>query len=94
MVMDVKIKQQIADETLQQLRSEGQDVNQLPETVNGVSYLVRRQQFSITFSEINITKEKAMQLPSWKTKLNYNNAGDVFTLKPGIYTDYEITKTY
>jgi hypothetical protein len=48
---------------------------------------------STVFLGIDTTREKAMQMPSWKDKLTYDPAGGEIIGK-GIYKEYEVTKTF
>jgi hypothetical protein len=94
LIMDVYAKQQVAEENVQQLKDQGTDTKQLIQTEGEYIYMVRTQKMTMTFEKIDNSKEKAMQIPSWKTKLDYNAATNEFTIKDAKYSEYEITKTY
>lgn len=91
--MNVNMKQQIPDEQIQQLKDQGTDTRQLIQKIGNSNYLVRNQRVKVTFENIDNTKEKAMQIPSWKEKLNYNLIENEFSGK-GVYSDYEVIKIF
>jgi hypothetical protein len=94
MDMQVKMKQHIPDQQIQMLKGQGTDTRQAIQKIDGINYLIRNQRVTVIFKNIDNTKEKAMQMPSWKDKLNYNAADNEFTAKGTMYSDYEITKTF
>jgi hypothetical protein len=91
--MDVQMKQLLADEQVQQLKNQGANTDQVIQKIGNDNYFIREQKVTVAFSDIDNSKEKAMQMPSWKNKLNYDSVSNEFSGK-GIYSDYEITKTF
>lgn len=89
--MNVKMKQAITEEMAQQFKSQGAE--QVVKSINGNNYFMRDQHVTVTFGSIDNSKEKAMQMPSWKQKLDYNTNSNEFSAK-NMYSDYEITKTF
>lgn len=92
MQLIVRMKQPATDEMVQQVKSNSQE-RQLIQVIDGQPYLVRRQSVTIRFEDIDYSKEKAMQIPSWQNRIGFNPADGVFTGK-NKYSDYEITKTF
>lgn len=90
--LTVSMKQPASDETVKQVKSSGKE-KQLIQVIDGLPYLVRRQSVTIRFEDVDYSKEKAMQIPSWKSRIGLNQADGVFTGKDK-YSDYEITKTF
>jgi len=90
--LTVSMKQPVSDETVKQVKSSSEE-KQLIQVIDGLPYLVRRQSVTIRFEDIDYSKEKAMQIPSWKSRIGFNQADGVFTGKDK-YSDYEITKTF
>jgi hypothetical protein len=93
MEMDVNARQAIAEETVQQLKDNGTNTSQLVQKIAGISYMIRNQKLTMEFSNMDNSKEKARQMPSWKDKLDYDEATKEFTAKEK-YSDYEVTKTF
>jgi hypothetical protein len=91
--MNVNMKQLITDEQIEELKNQGADIKQAIQTVGGNNYFIRSQRVTVTFENVDNSKEKAQQIPQWQDKLNYNPANNEFSGK-GIYSDYEITKTF
>jgi hypothetical protein len=91
--MNVSMKQKITDEQLEQFKTQGTDIRKAIQTIDSSNYFVRSQRVTVIFEAVNNLKEKAMQMPSWKEKINYNITENEFSGK-GIYIDYEITKTF
>lgn len=92
MQLDVNMKQAVTDEMVQQVKSNSKE-KQLIQFIDGIAYLVHRQSVTIRFENIDYSKEKATQIPSWKSRIGFNPADGVFTGKDK-YSDYEITKTF
>jgi hypothetical protein len=92
--MDVASKQQISEENVQELKNQGTNIKELVKIEGDIIFMVRSQKMTMTFLQIDNTKEKAMQMPSWKSILSYDTIQDEFTIKNEKYSDYEITKTY
>lgn len=90
MGLEIQIQQAVDDEILSALKNEGRDVNAVLQTINGVKYVVRKQLVSVQFENIDTSKEKAQQIPSWRDRLDFTTD---FAGK-GIYKDYELTKTF
>jgi hypothetical protein len=93
MDMNIKMQEPASDELLAALKTEGIDDARLVQTIDGTKYVIRKQQVSISFSAIDTSREKAMQMPDWKTKLQYNESNGEFAGK-GAYSEYERTKTF
>jgi hypothetical protein len=93
MDMNIKMQEPASDELLAALKTEGINDDRLVQVIDGNKYVIRKQQVSISFSGIDTSKEKAMQMPDWKTKLQYNESNGEFVGK-GTYSEYEITKTF
>jgi hypothetical protein len=91
--MNVSMKQLVSDEQLQQLQAAGASAKQAIQTTGDNNYFVRNQRVTVTFENVDNSKEKAQQMPVWQNKLNYNAVTNEFTGK-GSYSDYEITKTF
>lgn len=89
--MNITMKQPIDDYQVQQLKEA--DVKTAVQTIGSTRYFTRNQTVTIAFADISNSKEKAMQIPSWKEMLNYNGNGNEFSGK-GNYNNYEITKTF
>jgi len=71
MDMQIKMQEPASDELLAALRTEGIDDARLIRVIDGNKYIIRKQRVSISFSGIDTSKEKAMQMPDWKAKLQY-----------------------
>jgi hypothetical protein len=93
MEMDVNARQAVTEETVQQLKNNDNNTSKLVQNIAGINYLVRNQKLTMEFSNLDNSKEKAMQMPTWKDKLDYNTATQVFTAKEK-YSDYVVTKTF
>lgn len=93
MQLDVNMKQPATDEVVQQVKSRSPHGAQLVQVIEGQPYILRHQGVTIRFENIDHSKEKAMQIPSWKNRISFNQADGVFIGK-GIYSDYEVTKTF
>jgi len=93
MQLDVNMKQAATDEMVQQVKSSSARNAQLVQMIDGQPYLVRHQSVTIRFENIDNSKEKAMQIPSWKSRIDFNPTVGVFRGK-GNFSDYEITKTF
>ena len=93
MKMQIIMSEVAGDDLLTALKNESVDVKPLIQTIDGVNYFIRKQQATIIFETIDNTKEKAMQMPSWKTVLSFNSQAMDYT-GIGKYADYEITKTF
>jgi len=91
--MDVLMKQKLSDEQMTQMEMADAGAKNAVQRVGGDNYLMRTQKVTVTFEDVDNSKEKAVQIPSWKEKLNYNTVKNEFSGK-GIYSDYEITKTF
>jgi len=94
LVMNVYAKQQIQEEIVQRLKDQAIDTKQLIQTDGEYIYMIRIQKMTMTFEQIDNSKEKAIQIPSWKSKLYYDATLNEFTIKDAKYNEYEITKTY
>jgi uncharacterized protein YoaH (UPF0181 family) len=93
MELNVNMKQQIPDEQIQMMKDQGTETGEAIQSIGNTNYLVRTQKVTVQFENIDNTKQKAMQMPSWKERLIFNEAAGEFSGK-GIYSDYEITKTF
>lgn len=93
MQLDVNMKQAVTDEMVQQVKSSSARNAQLVQNIDGQPYLVRHQSVTVRFENIDNSKDKAMQIPSWKSRISYNPADGIFSGE-GSYSDYEITKTF
>jgi hypothetical protein len=91
--MNVHMKQRIDDAAEQQIKSQGINGAAAVQVIDNDKFFVRTQKVSVNFSDIDNTKEKAMQIPSWKSRLDYDLANNEFSGK-GIYAGYEITKNF
>ena len=92
MELAITMKQAVSDEMVQQVKSNGKE-RQLIQVIDGLPYLVHHQSVKIRFEEIDYSKEKAVQIPSWKSRIGFDPADGVFSGKNN-YSDYEITKTF
>ncbi len=93
MDMETSIQETAAPELQAALKEENINIAPLMQTIDGIQYLVRKQQVIIEFDNIDNARVKAMQLPSWKDKLQLNAITAEYNGK-GIYKDYEVTKTF
>ena len=93
MQLNVNMKQAVTEEMAKQVKSGKLEGAQLIQVSNGQPYLMRHQSVTIHFENIDYSKEKAMQIPSWKSRISFNPEDGVFTGKDK-YSDYEITKTF
>lgn len=95
LLMDIHINMQepANDELLAALKTEGIEDPRLIQIIDGNKYVIRKQQVSISFLDMDTSKEKAMQMPDWRSKLLYDTSKNDFAAK-GIYSEYEITKTF
>jgi hypothetical protein len=92
MQLTVSMKQAATDEMVQQVKNNSEE-RKLIQVIDGQTYLVRQQSVTIRFENMDYSKKKAMQIPSWKSRVSFNPADGDFTGK-GSYSDYEITKTF
>ena len=93
MQMDIHMQQPLSDDLLDALKNDNIDDTKLIQIIGGEKYLVRTQKVSVVFSEINNTKQKAMQMPLWKDILDFRETEQEFTAK-GVYEGYEVTKMF
>lgn len=93
MDMETSMQEPAAPELQAALKEENINIAPLMQMIDGIQYLVRKQHVIIEFDNIDNTKAKAMQLPSWKEKLDFNKVTAEYTGK-GIYSDYEVTRTF
>lgn len=93
MEIEVNMQEPAEDELLELLRNEGVDAMQTVQVIDNEKYIIRKQQLTIIFSDMDTSREKAFQAPTWKGILDFNSSGAVFTGK-GIYKEYEVTKTF
>jgi hypothetical protein len=91
--MELRIQQPASEEMLGALAAEGMDEKQWVVNIDNLKYIVRKQRVSISFMGIDNSKEKAGQMPGWKSRLAYDADNASFRGK-GIYGEYEITKTF
>jgi hypothetical protein len=91
--MNVKMKQVLEEEQVAQLKNEGKNAAKALEKIGDRDYLVRNQGVTVSFIDIDNSKEKAMQIPQWQEKINYDKETNEFKGK-GTYSDYEIVKTF
>jgi hypothetical protein len=94
MEMEVNAKQVLSAENLQGLKDNGTNTEGLVQAIGENNFMVRKQKLTMVFSNLDNSKEKAMQIPTWKSKLDYDITTKVFTKKEGTYADYELTKTF
>jgi hypothetical protein len=93
MQMEIHMQQPLSDDLLTALKNDNIDDTKLIQIIGGEKYLVRTQKVSVVFSEINNTKQKAMQMPLWKDILDFRETEQEFTAK-GVYEGYEVTKMF
>jgi len=93
MQIEMNMQQPLNDQLLAEIKNENADSSGLIQTIENVKYVVRRQKISVAFSDITNTKVRAMQMPSWKDILSYDETAHEFSAKE-LYKDYEITKTF
>lgn len=86
-------KQPIDSVMIKQLEKDGINLTNVIVTVDNVKYLLLNEKMTLHFGQINYSPEKARQIPSWKSVVDYNRAAGTFRGK-GTYSDYEITKTF
>ena len=91
--MKVTMKKAINDEQLEQLQNENSEIAKAVQVIDNEKYFIRDQTATVVFKSIDFTKQKAMQMPSWENKLEYNKENKTFSAK-GVYSDYEITQTF
>jgi hypothetical protein len=89
--MNVRMKQPVTQGQLEELNSNAPKQN--IEQVGATSYFVHSQKVTVQFADIDNTKEKALQMPTWKERLAYDEQSKEFTGKGG-WSTYEITKTF
>lgn len=90
----VGLLKQPADETVMEaLKAEEIDESKLVKQIDGAAVLVRKQKMSIVFNQIERDKSRFMQMPSYRSVVDYDAGSQEFTGK-GRYKDYEITKTF
>ncbi|MCP9751012.1 hypothetical protein EGI32_08510 [Ferruginibacter sp. HRS2-29] len=91
--IDIKVSEEADAELKEALKAEGINVAGLIQTINGTEFFVRTQNMAVLFEGISTAAATAMKIPSWKTRLEYNEtAGDYKGI--GGYSDYEVIKLY
>jgi hypothetical protein len=93
MEMEMKMKEPANDEIVATLKEEGIDPSAMLQTIDEVRYIVRSQRVRISFEGIDTSREKATQMPSWKSRVEYNQGKDEYEGR-GHYSAYEVTKTF
>jgi hypothetical protein len=91
--IEISIKEPVNEEDIAALKEEEVDEKQLLQEINGSQYLVRKQSMHIQFTSINNDKETVIQMPWYKSCLDYNEVTQEFTGK-GKYKDYEVTRLF
>lgn len=91
--MEMSMKQRADDAILASLAEEGIDASAIIQTLDDVKYLVRRQRVRIFFQGIDTSKEKAAQIPSWRSRIEYNEDKHEYHGREK-YSGYEVTTTF
>lgn len=91
--INIELKQPVDEEMIEAIKAEGIDESKLVKTINGVKQVSRKQKIRIDFTNINNDREKTAQIPTYKTRLEFDANAMEFTGK-GQYSNYEITKTF
>lgn len=92
-IIEMSMKQPANDEMITAIKNEGVDEHKLLQNIGGVNYIVTMQRINVHFSNIENTKDKVSQIPSFMEKVTMDGSTGEYTGK-GIYRDYEITKTF
>jgi len=93
MQVTMRVREQESGSMVEALRSKGFAVEKMVEEKDGIRSLVMTQMASVQFGLIEKTKEKAMQMPSWKEKIAYDAVVRDFSGK-GECSGYEVIKTF
>jgi hypothetical protein len=93
-IMGVQAKQQVSEENIEMLKQQGTDIKELVKTIDSVRYMIRSQKMTMTFDRIDYSKEKVIQMPSWKTIFAYDVVKNEFIVLDKKYKEYELVKTY
>lgn len=93
MEMEMKMKEPANDDVVATLQEEGIDVLKMVQTIDNIKYIVRSQRVRISFEGIDTSRDKAIQMPSWKSRVEYNERKDEYQGVGG-YGAYEVTRTF
>ncbi|MDR3715179.1 MAG: hypothetical protein P4L51_20385 [Puia sp.] len=91
--MSLRTRQPGSEQMEGALRSQGFDISRMVSEKEGSRSLVITQTVSIQFGEISLDREKALNMPSWKDKVNYDPASNGFS-GVGACTGYEMIRTF
>lgn len=93
MQVTMRVRQQETGGVTEALRAKGFDVAKMTEEKEGAHFLVMDQTAAVRFNSIEMTKDKALEMPSWKEKISYDALQGSFSGK-GECAGYEVVKTF
>jgi hypothetical protein len=95
LVMEVimRVRQEGSDPVRNLLIKQGFDVDDMRDSLSGVSFFVLNQAAVVRFDEVSTTRDKAIQMPLWTEKLAYDRNAGLFT-GLGTCVGYAVTKTF
>ncbi len=89
----VLLKQPADESVMEALKAEEIDGSKLVKQIDGAAMLIRKQKVSIVFNHIQQDKGKFMQMPSYRSVVDYDEGSQEFAGK-GRYKEYEVTKMF
>lgn len=93
MELDMHVRQDETEQLLDMLKDQGFDVVKMEQEKDGKKSLTMTQIASVLFGAIEMTKEKAIQMPLWKERIDYDDQLKNYSGK-GRCEGYEIVKTF
>jgi len=93
MEMSMHVRNEENEQMTQVLKANGFDVVKMVSEKDGKRSLAMTRTASVSFGEIDITKEKATKMPLWRDRVNYDDNSKNYSGK-GRCEGYEVIKTF
>jgi hypothetical protein len=93
MEMSMHVRNEENEQMTEVLRANGFDVVKMVSEKDGKKSLAMTRTASVSFGEIDVTKEKAAQMPLWRDRVNYDDHSKNYSGK-GRCEGYEVIKTF